>query len=302
MNNQVIIFRTHLINQDIINFAHHLASVGLTIIFAVDETQKILSVPYPFKKISLTKEKIDNLQLYCPSDVGWRCGDYNLYVGLDFIKDYEYVWLIEHDVRINAELKFFFEYFNDYDEDFIGAFFEKCSTPGWDWYERIKPYFIPYRCFFPISRFSNKAIPYLFSERQKMSIDFFDNPENKRYPNDESFVASVIGNSQHLSANHFNFGEIKWTDPLLFTLSWVFPLSLFASMPYDYKIYHKVASGGKFFEEARRALLRCQKTNQYNTSLELTKYLEKYASLECNAEQVSELLKMGNNISTTQNT
>ena len=140
---------------------------------------------------------IDNvscLKLPLADDMQWRFGDYAIYLADDYLKNneitYDYIWIIEPDFHITIDFYSFICGFDSNDADFITTYFEPADD-SWMWskYSNEMGYQKVYKTFFPFVRLKSNLVSELLDSRIK-------------YPslaNDESFVASFIGN------NNFKF-------------------------------------------------------------------------------------------------
>jgi len=79
--------------------------------------------------------------------------------------DYDYYWLIEHDVRFSGDWRFFFEFFKNSNCDFLSTHIRHYSEKReWFWWKNMNHprIFIPMekrlRSFNPIYRISNAAL------------------------------------------------------------------------------------------------------------------------------------------------
>jgi hypothetical protein len=129
----LILIRTHYVDARVADFSRRLESeAGADVRLLMDETHG--PVPcVPLRKISITYEKIQELQLPITSDVTWRCGDYGLYIARQECPEVNAIWMIEYDVRINFDhLGRFFSVFEDERVDFCATHFRPAS-PDWAW-------------------------------------------------------------------------------------------------------------------------------------------------------------------------
>jgi hypothetical protein len=75
------------------------AASGQEVAFILDGRHPVKTFT-PRPKIMLTADACSVLGLYCPSDFGWRCGDYGVYLARQRLPDVEHFWLVEDDIRI----------------------------------------------------------------------------------------------------------------------------------------------------------------------------------------------------------
>ena len=125
-------------------------------------------------------------------DWGWRCGDYFL-IGFQEVVDADHYWLIEPDVGFHCENEF--NLFSESDRlsgyDFLAVYYGARSS-SWSWHNSVFEYFPEtYGCSFPITRCSRDLIKIIRSGRQ-MLTSMAKHGESRVWPNDESFVASIV--------------------------------------------------------------------------------------------------------------
>ncbi|MEI8176243.1 MAG: DUF3405 domain-containing protein, partial [Candidatus Omnitrophota bacterium] len=109
------------------------------------------------------------------SDNLWHHGDYPV---LDyFLKHsaFDYYWKVEFDVRFVGEWSDFFDRFAHDDSDFLATEIKTPRTcPDWRWEQLVSP--VPFNerigCFFPVTRFSRKALEVL-DRSYRAGIDGF---------------------------------------------------------------------------------------------------------------------------------
>lgn len=148
--------------------------------------------------------------LFCPSDVGWRCGDYGLYVARSQFPDVEHFWLVEDNIRIDGDVPRFFHFFDERKcVDFLAA---RLRPADWDYYWWPNAQgrgIIPHRCQFGLIRISAKSLDFLYTKRLDQSSRW-----NRRliWPNDEAFVATTLCNSEFSCADLNSFGESFYSD------------------------------------------------------------------------------------------
>lgn len=179
-------------------------------IFVVcDETKAQVNIESQYQKISLNWDLIRKLGVFDHPDLGWRCGDYFYYAILSHRPNYNYYWLCEPDVLFNLDsIRSFFSCFESAEDDFLAKGFGKAKQ-DWAWTSRAKTISDDvYKCFFPLTRLSRRAIIKLANERallfNKLSATKSNEELQRIWPNDESFVATIIAN-RGMVAKSFNF-------------------------------------------------------------------------------------------------
>ena len=162
--------------------------------FVMNVESKNKKIPDGFNSVIFNEKTILNTEnLYWPKDVAWRCGDYCYYALWHALSGYEFIWLIENDVKLcSNDAKDFFSDFESVEQDFVAPFFGKAN-------ERLPFYPTakvleaePYSCLFCVSRLRVSFIPKLLNLRKKISDKFKkERISPKSYPNDEIFVSTV---------------------------------------------------------------------------------------------------------------
>jgi hypothetical protein len=188
MSNTAILFRTHKHNARVRSFAMQLArESGHSLVILGDETRTKLDFG-EIPKLVLTKEYCREVGLYWQSDIGWRCGDYGLYLARRALPEFKRFWLIEYDVRLHFHhLSEFFTPFQNEAADLLVPDLRE-SEPNWFWYSAMRTRRSKiYQCIFPILRISSELIDALLRERLADSKTIIRKIE---WPNDESFVAT----------------------------------------------------------------------------------------------------------------
>ncbi|HYZ24900.1 MAG TPA: hypothetical protein VE690_22370 [Rhodopila sp.] len=161
----------------------------------------------PWPKVSLTVPNCERLGLHCPDDVAWRCGDYGFYLARAQFPQERFFWMVEPDVRFGgAGAAAFFELFrNETEADLLVADLRPADhTYFWEFMITARD-LVPFRCIFPVVRLSARAIDYLLAKR----IAFARNARRRReWPNDESFVATLLKNHPGMVCRDLNdFGR-----------------------------------------------------------------------------------------------
>ena len=189
----LIAIRTTWISYDVERLAARLEEVsGMKVIKLVDNRTgpRVTSTQ---DVIALNADTYKELGLFCPADVGWRCGDYGLYVAHRRFANVKHFWLLEDDLRIDGRASEFFSFFTARNEyDFLAT---NVRAAGRDWYWRTHataPRINPYRCQFGIVRLSSRALDMLHKKRKLHSGQV---TRRMLWPNDEAFVATTMLNS-----------------------------------------------------------------------------------------------------------
>jgi hypothetical protein len=183
--------------------------------------------------------------------MGWRCGDYGFYLARAQFPDEPFFWIIEPDVRFSAggSAAFFEMFRNETTADLLVADLRPADhTYFWEFTIAARGLEV-YRCIFPLVRLSARAIDYLLVKRQELS----QRPRRRReWPNDESFVATMLNNNPEMTCRDLNdFDRTLYNDD---TLSFWKPLDGDALRMQDDRltIYHPVLSGDDYQAKIRR--------------------------------------------------
>lgn len=165
------------------------AASGLPVAMLVDERHAPAGeCRYP--KVSLTEASYAGLGLHRPPDVGWRCGDYGLYIARDRYPEVERFWMFEDDVRLVGDAEHLFRLAGNRAEfDLLVSRLAPASRSWWWWAHLSSSNAEPWRCFFPVLRVSADALDVLYATRRKHSAQL---SRRTLWPNDEGFVATTV--------------------------------------------------------------------------------------------------------------
>jgi hypothetical protein len=205
-------------------------------------------VPSELNKLSLTNQAVEGLGLLVHPNSGWLCGDYAYYIAQQAEPNFDFYWLCEPDVYFSYDsLGEFFSQFETNPADFLAPWFsERPNT--WIWSKRaqvLSPQV--FGCLFPLTRLSNRAIGHLHKERRKLSTQLRGDREAiKKWPNDESFVSTVLvrdgfrcenlGNTVELREELFSFAQPILIDSLM-------------GKPHIHSVLHPVLSKSQFISK-----------------------------------------------------
>jgi hypothetical protein len=161
--------------------------------------------------IGLSQASCSALGLYCPSDFAWRCGDYGYYLARRQFPDAERFWLIETDVRFyGRDPALFFRFFADKpDVDFLAGRVMPAEAT-WYWRNTARARDVrTYRCLFPVTRLSTRAIDAAFARR----VDHGKRISRRiLWPNDEALVATTLMNGDFVTRDFNDFGPVFYSD------------------------------------------------------------------------------------------
>lgn len=204
MSNAVVLLRTQRVSRDTTDLARELADAsGCEVALVVDE--RVAEQPQTdLPKISLNRDSYASLGLYVPADVAWKCGDYGLYLARRRFPNADRFWMFEDDVRISGSAPRFFSELAALDHDLLVGWLEPAEEP-WHWVSFSAARDAdPFACRFPVVRLSAAALDLLYRKRVEHS-----RRASRRWlwPNDETFVATTIMNSDLTAADFNDFGR-----------------------------------------------------------------------------------------------
>jgi hypothetical protein len=194
----------------------------------------------------------------------WQCGDYALYLAYTKFPNYDFYWMIEHDVFFNfGDLKRVFFEFDKWTRcDFLTVDLAK-QLPDWHWFAASKIWYdTPWKCVFPVARFSRGATEHLFSRRifhstilkQELSQSggiFYGKGPEQIWPNDEAFVASTLKSGKFVCRDINDLGE-KLYDKASFGFNMYFSLEDMVSKEHANKICHSVLDQEELLNKKQR--------------------------------------------------
>lgn len=251
---ELIVIRTHFYCEATERLYNYLKETSnRDVAFICDETNGSIDIGSGKVKISISEKSIKKMDLYIPEKFGWLCGDYSLYAAEQLLSAYDRYWLVESDVRISLPTSAeFFDRFRDETIDFL-AFHMFKSGSDWYWHKPMC-YFEPevYACLFPVVGISKRAARFALQARRLMSQQFEDVvplSEARRWPNDESFLMSI------LMANGFNCksldaGSVKYRTNDTFNVGLPKSEKIIARQEPSGLFYHPVHSRSRFVSKA----------------------------------------------------
>lgn len=182
-------------------------------------------------------------------DAGWRCGDY-AYVALASAGRFEHAWLIEPDVAFTgpggAGL---LDELDRSAADLVAA--DIRPAPDWLWAHQLTSRGVldPWRCFFPLTRLSRRAIDAALALR--LRIQWLDGGDSG-HPNDESVVATAV------MTGGLSGADLRAARPDAFAHFHHRPKLMTALVAEEERtaVIHPALEHGEFVRTLRRELLR----------------------------------------------
>ena len=261
----LLILRTHVDRPSALGHAQTIADMaGYDFCLAFDPSYA-QSIPDPSRIALVTDQEFESAKLFCRGfNARWQCGDYALYLSYLKYPDYDFYWMIEHDVIFNfSNLK---EIFGQFDErfrcDFLTTKLER-PPPSWPWIPSISRWGEdPQRCFFPVNRFSNEAVRVLLEKRilhsQLFESEISENEDFFRmnrivdvWPNDEAFAASVLIGKQMVCEDLNKEGRIYY-DNTTFSFGRFVGLEQILRGASSERIHHSVLDDIELAEKKKR--------------------------------------------------
>jgi hypothetical protein len=206
-----LLIRTKQISRSVMELADELEAIsGHPATLIVDATDSHVKSGSR-AAIGLSAATCSALGLHCPSDFAWRCGDYGYYLARRQYPDAELFWMIEADVRFyGRDPGYFFRFFASKPAvDFLAGRLIP-AEPTWYWRNTARARDVsPYRCLFPVTRLSRRAIDAAFARRIEHGKRL---GRRMLWPNDEALVATTLVNGGFVSRDFNDFGSEFYSD------------------------------------------------------------------------------------------
>ncbi len=266
MPRDLIIVRTHKADAaSLAAYDLYAATEGFDVVFCVDERGGVADMGGR-PKVVFDRARLHALGLFAHPDCGWQCGDYFYHVARTDRPDYRYYWLIEPDVKIHVTAPAdFFGLFDGNTADLLAPRLT-CNDTTWSWNRQIVAAGLPpWRCFYPITRLSGRAIDHVFETRRRHAL----NPaiaNDKDWPNDEGITASALADGGFACRDLNGCGIICHTGASLNGVALIDPEVLAAQKP-DGLIYHPVRSFASWFAEAQATVAEIERDPAPETAL-----------------------------------
>ncbi len=258
MNRDLIIVRTYKADAaSLAAYDLYAGASGFDVVFCVDERAAVADMGAR-DKVVFDRARLQALGLYPHPDCGWQCGDYFYHVARTDRPGYRHYWLIEPDVKINvANLGDFFSLFADNNADLLAPRLTY-NDHTWSWTRQIVATGLPpWRCFYPVTRLSGRAIDHVFETRRRHALD----PaiaNDKDWPNDEGITASALAEAGFVCRDLNGDGITCHTGESLNGVALIDP-DVLAAQPPDGLIYHPVRSFSAWFAEARASVVEIER-------------------------------------------
>jgi len=211
-----VLIRTTRVDADALTLARRLQTAsGCSTALVADARSGAVDSVDP-DVIALSSAACQPLQLFCPPDFAWRCGDYGYYLARRRYPATQRFWLIETDVAIyGGEAADLFAFFaaRARDVDLLAAQLRPADG-SWYWTQFARGRDVqPFRCLFPITRLSVRAIDAALARRVAQGRW----PQRRwLWPNDEALIATTLMNGEFVCRDFNDFGTTFYSDDSFF--------------------------------------------------------------------------------------
>jgi hypothetical protein len=209
MPNTIVLFRTHMWNEEICFIARRLAAMCIGLDFAIlaDETKNQFDT-YPFEKISHTSDFSSfNLLKFLgddgPMNMMWYCADYAHIFARREKPNYDYYIFAENDLICTEDMSAILKKVADRKIDYVAHANRDCPT-NIGYYQTLR--YVdgdPKWAFAPFSIYSARAIDHVYESR----IYYYDKVKDisdARHPCGEVFVPTCLQ-----SLPNYKYAEIS---------------------------------------------------------------------------------------------
>jgi hypothetical protein len=210
-----LLLRTKEITPGVLKLADHLEAIsGHAVALIVDASHgNVASEERAI--INLSVASCSELGLHCPADFAWKCGDYGYYLARRRFPAATLFWMIETDVRFCGDNpEHFFRFFAaENDVDFLAGKLQ-VADQSWFWrHTALNRNVAPYRCFFPVTRLSVRAIDAVLWHRLEQGKRL---TRRAIWPNDEAMVATTLMNGGFVCRDFNDFGHVFYSEETYF--------------------------------------------------------------------------------------
>lgn len=169
-------------------------------------------------RIELSPSELSALGLASDGPVAWLCGDLGYYVARRHFPEIERFWLVEYDVLLSfARAADFFDRFAGHDDVDVLVGNLRQARPKWYWFHTMAQGDQPvFRCFFPLTGLSARAVDRLLPLRQAMFAAHRSG--GKTIANDEAFVATAATREGLVMRDLNAFGRTYY--PFCYRFEW----------------------------------------------------------------------------------
>ncbi|WP_353809387.1 hypothetical protein [Agromyces sp. SYSU T00194] len=161
------------------------------LVVVVDRTAEGAPQVWPdeYELVPFDRELLAELGLRSDmSDLGWRCGDY-AYYALAHARAFDHAWLIEPDVRFaGADPAALLRELDASEADLVAPDIRRAVDWLWQPHLTTRGVAEPWRCFFPLTRLSRRAVDAARDLRHR--VQWQDSHVGQ--PNDEGIVATAV--------------------------------------------------------------------------------------------------------------
>ena len=247
-----ILVRTTALDDRVLSFADELAvASGHPVAFVVDERRGPVEARDRVV-VGLADPACAALGLHCPADYAWKCGDYAYYLARQRFPAARWFWMIEYDVRFHGgDLAEFFAFFDRQESvDFIAPHLAPAG-PEWFWTVTARARDArAWRCLFPVTRLSARAIDAARSKRVQHSRNPF---RRLIWPNDEAFVATTLANGGFACKDFNAFGRSVYSQSS-FTFTEPIDGDAFRPATDALEMFHPVLYGQAYLRKKARLI------------------------------------------------
>ena len=246
----LILVRTTVLDDRVLAFADQIAAAsGHPVAFVADERRGPID-PRGRVVVGLADRACAALGLHCPGDYAWKCGDYAYYLARRRFPEVRWFWMIEYDVRFHGgDLAEFFRFFDaQQSTDFIAPHLA-AAGPEWFWTITARARdAAAWRCLFPVTRLSARAIDAALAKRVQHSRNPF---RRLIWPNDEAFVATTLANGDFACRDFNAFGRSVYSEAS-FTFTEPIDGDAFAPAGDALQMFHPVLYGQAYLRKKAR--------------------------------------------------